>query len=389
MIAAGRGPGSGAAGKLPGVGRLRRPLVDAAAAALVAVFVTAPGASAQADGQASPISPDWQVREPSEFGLSGERLGAAYRRASRLEPLTGLLVSRRGTLVAEGYWDGMTAGRDVNIKSASKVVISALVGIALDEGVLESLDQRVAEFFPEHLGEGAEPRKMRITIRDLLTMRSGLESTSFENYGRWVTRDDWVEGVLDRPMVAEPGGRFIYSTGSSHLLSVILTRASGVSTLRFARRHLFEPLGVEPGGWQQDPQGYYFGGNNLSLSPREMRRFGELYLNGGTWQGQRVLPASWIRESWRVYTHSRRHGYGFGYYWWTRRLAGHAVHYAWGYGGQFVFVVPELEMVVVATSTNRPGTRGGGSHLGDVYELLREEILPAAGLTKESAEGTL
>lgn len=356
-------------------GPARGPLALVAAAALL---LATDGARAQAERPASAPAPDWEVRPPAEWGIEPDRLAAAYRTASELEPLTGLLVSRRGTLVAEGYWRGMSPRRDVNVKSASKSVLSALVGIALREGVLEGLDQRVAEFFPEHLGEDADPRKRRITIRDLLTMRSGLESTSFHNYGSWVSGDDWVGAALDRPMAAEPGERFIYSTGNSHLVSAILTRASGTSTLEFARRHLFGPLGIEPGGWQQDPEGIYFGGNNMRLSPRELLRFGELYLNGGRWNGRRLLPRGWVRESWEVHTHSRRHGYGFGYYWWTRRLAGHEVHYAWGYGGQFVFVVPELETVVVATSTHRPGTRGGESHLLEVYRLLRREILPAA-----------
>lgn len=358
-------------------GRIGAVGVSVAAAALL--LAVAPAVPGQTNHAARSADPTWRVRPPADWGLSPGRLEAAYRRAGRLEPLTGLLVSRRGALVAEQYWDGMSPRRDVNIKSASKAVVSALVGIALEEGVLESLDQRVAEFFPEYLGSDVEdPRKRTITIRDLLTMRSGLESTSFENYGRWVSRQDWVRGALEMPMVGEPGGRFVYSTGSSHLLSAILTRASGRSTLAFAREHLFEPLGIDPGGWQQDPRGYYFGGNNLSLSPREMLRFGELYLNGGRWDGERVLSSEWVRDSWSVYTHSRRHGYGFGYYWWTRRLAGHTVHYAWGYGGQFIFAVPDLEMVVVTTSTHRPESRGGGAHLRDIYRLLRQEILPAA-----------
>lgn len=352
-----------------------------AAALLLSSLSGAPAAPAQEAGRsAAPgaTAPDWEVRPPERWGLDRAGLDRTFRRAARMEPLNGLLVARRGTLVAEEYWDGMSARRDVNVKSASKSVISALVGIALREGVIDGLDQRVVEFFPEYVGDEDDPRKREITVRDLLTMRSGLESTSFEGYGRWVAGDDWVRGVLERPMVTDPGERFIYSTGSSHLLSAIITRASGETTLQFARRHLFGPLDIEPGGWQRDPQGYYFGGNNLSLSPREMRRFGELYLNGGRWEGRQVLPESWVRESWRIYTHSRRHGYGFGYYWWTRELAGHPVHYAWGYGGQFIFVVPDLEMVVVATSTNRPENRGGGSHLRDVYDLLRSGILPAA-----------
>lgn len=347
-----------------------------AASALLAPTTPAP---AQIAGSGSGTAAEWEVREPGALGLDREALEAAYRRAGDMEPLTALLVSRRGTLVAEAYWDGASAARDVNVKSASKAIVSALVGIALEEGMLRSVDRPLGELFPDYFGREADPRKRRITVRDLLTMRSGLESTSFENYGSWVAGSDWVEGALDRPMVAEPGGRFIYSTGNTHLLSAILTRVSGRSTLEFARRHLFGPLDIEPGGWQQGPAGIYFGGNNLSLSPREMLRFGELYLNGGRWNGRQVLPESWVRDSWKVYTRSRRHGYGFGYCWWTRRLSGHPVHYAWGYGGQFIFVVPDVELVVVATSTRRPATRGGETHLRAVYRLLRRYLLPAAG----------
>lgn len=357
-----------------------RPVVAALVSSL-ALVVAARAAPAQ-DGVGTPAAdprsppPEWQVRPPAEWGLDAGRLAEAYRRAGQLGPLNGLLVARRGTLVAEQYWNGLSARRDVNVKSASKAVISALVGIALERGVLEGLDRPVAEYFPEYLDGDVDSRKREITIRDLLTMRGGLESTSFENYGRWVAGDDWVEGVLEQPVVAEPGTRFIYSTGSTHLLSVILTRASGMSTREFARRHLFGPLDIEPGGWQRDPQGYYYGGNNLSLSPREMRLFGELYLNYGRWEGRRILPASWVRDSWGVYGHSRYNGYGFGYCWWTRRLAGHTVHYAWGYGGQFIFVVPELALTVAATSD--PFGPRGDRHLDAVHDLLDEGIVPAA-----------
>lgn len=323
--------------------------------------------------------PDWATRPPAAWGFDAGALERAFRLAGRLDPVRSLLVARRGTLVAEKYWGDAGPHRPTNIKSASKAVLSALVGVALERGDLRSLDWPVAEFFPEYFErDGVDPRKRGITLRHLLTMTSGLETTSFHNYGRWVASDDWVRAALDQPLVARPGGRMVYSTGSSHLLSAILARATGMDTRTFARRHLFRPLGIRLDGWQRGPEGVWFGGNNMALSPRDLLRFGTLYLHGGTYGGRRVLPDGWVRESWRAYTRSERFGYDFGYYWWNRTLSGRRVHYAWGYGGQFVFVVPEEEMVVVVTSASRPEGRGGVGHLRDVYRLLERHLIPAA-----------
>ena len=174
------------------------------------------------------------------------------------------------------------AGRDqpANIKSASKSVISALVGIAIDRGHIKSVKQPVADFFPD-LFAGTDDPKREITIEDLLTMRSGLESTSNRNYGAWVQSRNWVRYALARPLLAEPGTRMQYSTGNSHVLSAILTKATGKSTWQFAQEALAKPLGFSLAQWPRDPQGIYFGGNDMLMTPRQMVAFGELYLNRG------------------------------------------------------------------------------------------------------------
>jgi CubicO group peptidase (beta-lactamase class C family) len=289
-------------------------------------------------------------------------------------------VQWRGNIVGERYFRGAAATTPANIKSASKSVISALVGIALHEGKLRALDQPLAELLPAD-ARGLDSAKRAITLEDLLTMRAGLQSTSFGNYGAWVSSRNWVRDALRRPMVAPPGhlgGPMLYSTGSTHLLSAALARATGMSTHAYAQRVLARPLGFRLRGWTTDPQGIHFGGNEMRMTPREMLAFGTLYLNGGRApDSTQVVPRAWIDSSWVVRTHSPFNGNGYGYGWWHRRLGGHDVHFAWGYGGQFVFVVPDLQLVVVTTSD--PDMERERGHLDAIYGLLEREILPAVG----------
>jgi len=303
-------------------------------------------------------------------------LGAAIRsRAGELPRLRSVLVSVGGELTEEHYFNGATASRPANLKSASKSIISILVGIAIDQRYLAGVEQPIAGFFPRYFLETEDDDKAAITLEDLLSMRSGLESTSSRNYGAWVQSRDWVRYVLSRPLVAEPGGPMIYSTGSTHLLSAILTKATGTSTLEFARRHLAEPLGISLPAWMRDPQGVYFGGNEMLMTPRDMVRIGELYLRGGVLDGHRVVPERWVEASFTPRGRSRFSGRQYGYGWWIRELAGHEVYYAWGYGGQFIFIVPDLDLVVVTTSSADPGSERRG-HLGALYDMVEQDIIP-------------
>ena len=296
-------------------------------------------------------------------------------RAARLPRLRSLLVSVGGELIEEHYFNGASARRSANLKSASKTIIAILVGIAIDRGYLEGVDQPIVDFFPDELAE-AEPVKRSITIGDLLTMRSGLGTTSNRNYGRWVQSRHWVRHVLGRPLVDRPGGRMIYSTGSTHLLSAILTRASGMSTLEFGRRYLARPLDITLPPWTRDPQGVYLGGNEMALTPRAMLAIGNLFRRGGTGDGRQVISRDWIRESTIARTRSRFSRRRYGYGWWMRTLAGHPTYYAWGYGGQFIFVVPDLDAVIVATSSPNPGA-GRRNHRRELDELIDCDLVPA------------
>ncbi|MDA1092389.1 MAG: serine hydrolase [Acidobacteria bacterium] len=299
---------------------------------------------------------------------------SVVKRVAELPRMRSLLVSVDGRLQVEQYFHGAAGHRAANLKSASKSIISLLVGIALDRGDIESLDTPIREFFPEYLDD---PEKGRITVEDLLTMRAGLETTSNRNYGRWVQSSNWVKHVLTRPLVATPGTEMIYSTGSTHLLSAIITKASGMDTHRFAQRYLAEPMGISVPRWTVDPQGVFFGGNEMSLTPRDMLAIGEMYLNCGRVGTRQIVSEEWVHSSIRTHaTRDWRPERTYGYGWWVREVDGHDAFYAWGYGGQFIYVVPGLRLVAVMTSSPDPG-EGLRAHRQSLYDLMEEEIVPA------------
>ena len=309
-----------------------------------------------------------------KLGLDADRSTSIFEKASALPRLRSLLVSIDGELVEEHYFNGATRQRPANLKSASKTVLSILVGILIDQELLTGVGQSIVDFFSADL-EDASAQKRSITIGDLLSMRSGLQTTSNRNYGRWVQSSNWVRHILSRPMVDVPGGRMVYSTGSTHLLSAIITGVSGMTTLDFGRRYLAEPLGISLPEWPQDPQGVYFGGNDMLLTPRAMVAVGELYRLGGVVGGTRLVSAEWIRESWIPRTVSRYSRRQYGYGWWMRLLNGYPTYYAWGYGGQYIYVIPELKSVIVVTSSPNPGD-GRRQHRRDLDEIIERQLIP-------------
>lgn len=302
-------------------------------------------------------------------------LAGALATAESMPRIHSMLISQAGELLLERYFNGIGAQDIANVKSVSKSVISALVGIAIDQGHIEGVAESIGQYFDSNLFTGSSAAKAAITIEDLLTMRAGLETTSNRNYGEWVLSSNWIDFALRQPMTAAPGTRMQYSTGNTHLLSAILTQATGSSTLEFARSNLSQPLGFHLAPWPRDPQGLYFGGNDMELTPRQMLAFGELYRNRGRVEGRQVLPAEWIRDSLRPRAKSPRgDGRYYGYGWWIRDMAGFMSPYAWGYGGQFIVIVPELELVVVTTSSSQPGN-DRRRHTRSMYNLVEHDII--------------
>jgi CubicO group peptidase (beta-lactamase class C family) len=290
-------------------------------------------------------------------------------------PIKSFMLQRDGELLIDAHRMGMRADRTTNVKSASKSIISLLVGIAIEQGYLDGVQQPIGAFFPDYFARKPDPAKAAITIQDLLTMRAGLESTSIYNYGRWVVSDNWAEFALDRSLVEAPGGEMIYSTGSSHLLSVILTRATGMSTRAFAERHLFGPMGITVGGWDRDPQGYYFGGNNVALSPEALLKLGTMVMNAGVYDGRQIVPRTWIAESLQVYTRSHFNPYDYGYGWWQRELDGYTVQFAWGNSGQYILMIPALDTVIAIASRTGGDIRDSRANRYRLFDVIENRLI--------------
>lgn len=293
-----------------------------------------------------------------------------------LPRVSGFVLFQDGAITHQYYARNGAFTKPINIKSASKSILNALTAIALRRGDLRSLDAPISEFLPQYFVRipQNDPRRT-ITVRHLLTMSSGLPSTSIHSYGAWVSSRDWIAYALDRELVNEPGSRMTYSTGDTHFLAAVLTRATGMSLRSYAQRHLFDPLGVQIGGWDRDPQGNYFGGNNMALSPKALLAFGRLYLEGGVYEGRRVLSKDWIETSWtpRFLNSSFNTRHDYGYLWWHTHYAGESTWFAWGYGGQFLFVIPSLNAIVVFTGDPDARSRGGNEA---IYEVMESTIVP-------------
>ncbi len=307
---------------------------------------------------------DWPVSTPAEQGLDSMLVAELYLDAAGMEALYGLLVVKNGHLIAERYFNEGSVGQKARLQSVTKSYTSALTGIALENGHLSSVDQKMMEFFPEVAGNITDSRKKRITIRHLLQMRAGYP---------WEETDQALwEGLLSGhyppliekfPLVADPGTEFNYSNLSSNWLGIIVARACGTDLKSFARQNLFSRIGVEMGDWGQDRDGNYIGCADLHLTARDMAKFGLLYLNGGEYGGEQIVREDWVRESLQRYSENINssgirsgkvgryfHDIGYGYQWWSAKAGDHTFNLAWGHGGQFIVLLRDLGMVIVVTS---------------------------------------
>lgn len=295
---------------------------------------------------------------PEEEGVDSAVLVEMCREIEKQRiDLHGLIVIRNGRCVFECY--RAPYGPDVaqNVKSICKSMLSALTGIALRDKVIDSLDSTVASHLSGYFPEEIDPRKKAITLRHLLTMMSGLK---VDEQGPAMTRitqsDDWVRATLESALVAEPGSTFQYSSALTQIMSVILSESSGKSLLEYMSDALLEPLGIDTENihWTADPRGYHCGGGELWLTPRDLARFGALYLDGGKRGDNQVVPANWVAESTRNHLpQGVATGYGtaaeYGYWWWLAQDGSYA---ATGFGGQAIVIIPDRSMIVVITGAD-------------------------------------
>ncbi len=299
----------------------------------------------------------WRTASPASQGMDAALLDEADRQVrATLPDLSALLVVRGGRLVFERYYNGQDADEPINVRSITKSVTGALVGIALADGDLENLDQTIGELIPDRILPDADPLTPTITLRHLLTMTSGWAWDIHSDYATIIASDDWVDLTLSLPVAYQPGTYYAYNTGGSHLLSVILEEVTGQDPADYAAERLFTPLGIEPGDWQRSPQGETVGGFGLELTPRDMAKFGYLYLNHGEWDGEQIVPADYVQAATTYQSAGDSTGLAsYGYQWWVTvtYAAGYDAYFALGYGGQFIYVVPALDLVVVAAVARR------------------------------------
>jgi CubicO group peptidase (beta-lactamase class C family) len=311
---------------------------------------------------------DWEVSTPEEQGLDPKLVAQLYRDAADLDTLYGLLVSKNGVLIAEGYFNGGTVGQRVALASVTKSYTSALVGIALRQGCLSSVDQKMVDFFPEFADQITDPSKEQITIGDMLKMRSGYPWEEFTPpyLEMLVSNSNWLPRIVEFPLTSDPGTAFGYSNLTAHLLAVIVARACETDLLTYGRQYLFSPINARVGAWPRDANGYYYGSGDISFSARDAAKFGLLYLEQGEYEGNQVVPANWVRDSLQRYSeglYDNRLGryfrdIGYGYLWWSARAGKHHFNYAWGHGGNLVILLHELNMVIVTTANPLHGVWG-------------------------------
>jgi CubicO group peptidase (beta-lactamase class C family) len=290
-----------------------------------------------------------------------------YLEAAALPTLYGVLVIKNGKLIAEGYFNEGAIDQLSARMSVTKSYTSALVGVALDQGFLSSVDQKMMEFFPEMAGRVADPKKEQITIRHLLQMRAGYpdEEVRLEYLDSLFFTDNWhwIPRLADFPLFNDPGTGFNYSNLTSHLLAIIVARAVGTDLRSYGQEHLFSAIDAKVGEWSRDADGYNFGCFEISFTARDMAKFGSLYLNEGRYGGRQVLSTDWVRGSLERYSEeidrtgegsSKKGRYfgdiGYGYQWWSATIGEHHIDYAAGHGGQLIALLDDLDMIIVTTA---------------------------------------
>jgi CubicO group peptidase (beta-lactamase class C family) len=320
----------------------------------------------------------WQISPPEEQGMRSHKLVEMMEHVKTNNfSIDSILIVRNGYVVLDAYFYPFLKGQKHIIHSCTKSIMSALIGIAIDKGYIQSVDQPITDFFPGKKFANMDDLKKSITLENLLMMASGLKCRDTRLYrwaGLWEMRNsnDWAQYVLDLPMSEAPGEKFEYCNGVSYLLSVIIQNTTGMKTLDFARKHLFGPLGIVDVGWATSPQGFDIGYGEMWLKPHDMAKFGWLFLNKGRWNNKQILPPAWVDVSTRGHIDATLFDQ-YGYQWWVDSAG---FYMAVGSKGQFIFVVPQKNLVVVFTSDlpgrDFPIPRG----------LLQNYIIPAAEAAK-------
>jgi CubicO group peptidase (beta-lactamase class C family) len=323
-----------------------------------ATSVPPTAATAHSEGEGVSTNPTpsphyWPTATPGEQGLNADLLARVVDTIQEREyAIDSVTVIRNGYIVLDEYFPPFEPNSTHIIHSCTKSIVSALIGIAIDQGYIEGVDQPVFDLFPGRTAANLDAEKEAMTLEDLLMMSSGLECRdsylyNWRGLGEMRASDDWIQFMLDLPMAEPPGTRFEYCNGGSFLLSAIIQETTGLSALAFAKENLFGPLDITDVYWPANPEGITIGWGDMHMRPHDMAKIGYLYLNGGQWQGEQIVPADWVKASTQAHIAAGTLSDGYGYQWW---VDDGGYYMAIGYEGQFIYVVPEKDMVVVFTS---------------------------------------
>jgi CubicO group peptidase (beta-lactamase class C family) len=326
----------------------------------------------------------WRTAEPASVGIDAGKLAWMFSWLAREgRRIDGVIVIRHGYIIAEGYRQPYSGDYLHAIYSCTKSVVSACVGIAIERGLMPEVDTPAAELFPNHeAGPGFLTDSGPVTLAHLLTMTTGLDARdsylyNWQGLGNLRASPDWVGYVLAIPNTAPPGTRFDYSNMASFLLAAALQEATGVTAEQFAAENLFAPLGIDRWRWASSPEGMTIGWSELQLFPRDLAKLGFLYLHGGRWDDEQVVPESWIRRSWTETVTANTLQPQYGYQWWTDQRG---IYMALGHRGQYLIVDPATDLVMVVVSTL------DDSWFMLPYDLYRFFVLPAIGETTEETD---
>jgi len=331
---------------------------------------------------------EWPVSTPEAQGLDSrslEELVIQIRKKELCPHLHALLIIRHGKLVVEEYFNNWQADKIHTLQSVTKSFTSALVGIAVARGEFKGVEEKVLDFFPQMKGiANLDEKKASMRLKDILTMRTGVD---YDESGPGSAHEQmtrlpggWDRFYLDRPMRSSPGKEFHYDSGGVILLAAMLKNRTGMHADEYAERFLFKPLEIEKKFWLKNQEGHTHAGGGLALTARDTAKFGLLYLNNGRWGDVQVVPEAWVRESFQKRVDLAGPGQppsGYGYLWWIgapdpRGNGKHDVYFARGRFGQYIFIVPEHDMVVVVM-----GMAPAGPEQIKPIEILYDRILTA------------
>ncbi len=263
------------------------------------------------------------------------------------------LVYQKGELTTE-YYKTIDCANDLfKINSITKSIVSILIGIAIDKGFINNIHTLITTWIPN-----VPEEKRELTLYHLLTMTTGEDWKEFGNGvvfpNDFVESDNWVQYILEKPLIEEMGTKMNYNSGSSHLLSYIIQQATGMSTEQFAKKYLFDPLNITEYEWQQDPQGVYVGGFGMKMKSIDLLKLGKLCLQNGYSKGNEIISSKWLEQSSTALFETYEHVGAYGYHWWVlnneRFHIPYCMYFAMGYGGQYIIIIPQLELVAVISS---------------------------------------